>query len=128
MPSSVGEAVAIAISCAGLVVQLLVPGALFYWGRRVAARHGRARAWRVASLLPLAAFGVGVVGIVGTVLGLVHAFGAVARAEPATRATFLAQGISEAMNATAFGLVASGALYLASIAAFLYGTFARPRS
>ena len=43
-------------------------------------------------------------GLLGTVVGLIIAFGAVAGADPASKATMLAKGISEAMNCTAFGL------------------------
>jgi biopolymer transport protein ExbB/TolQ len=43
-------------------------------------------------------------GLLGTILGLISAFGAVATANPADKATILANSISEAMNCTAFGL------------------------
>jgi biopolymer transport protein ExbB/TolQ len=43
-------------------------------------------------------------GLLGTILGLIHAFAAVANANPADKATILASSISEAMNCTAFGL------------------------
>lgn len=46
-----------------------------------------------------------VVGLLVTVAGLIVAFDAVGRADPATKSQQLAEGISEAMNATAFGLV-----------------------
>ena len=44
-------------------------------------------------------------GLLGTIVGLIHSFGAVANADPAQKGTLLAAGISEAMNCTAFGLV-----------------------
>ena len=44
-------------------------------------------------------------GLFGTVYGLIVAFGAVAGADPAGKATMLAKGIEEAMNCTAFGLL-----------------------
>ena len=44
-------------------------------------------------------------GLLGTISGLIKSFGAVALADPAQRQAILAAGISEAMNATAFGLV-----------------------
>jgi biopolymer transport protein ExbB len=44
-------------------------------------------------------------GLLGTISGLIKSFGAVALADPAQRQAILAHGISEAMNATAFGLV-----------------------
>ena len=43
-------------------------------------------------------------GLLGTIIGLIHAFGAVANANPADKATILASSISEAMNCTGFGL------------------------
>jgi len=44
-------------------------------------------------------------GLLGTIVGLIHSFGAVANADPAQKGTLLAMGISEAMNCTAFGLL-----------------------
>lgn len=43
-------------------------------------------------------------GLLGTITGLIKCFGAVANANPADKAAILSQGISEAMNCTAFGL------------------------
>ncbi len=55
-------------------------------------------------------------GLLGTIVGLIGAFGAVANANPADKATILSQGISEAMYCTAFGLsVAIPALILYSV-------------
>ncbi len=44
-------------------------------------------------------------GLLGTITGLIKSFGAIALADPAQRQAILGRGISEAMNATAFGLV-----------------------
>lgn len=44
-------------------------------------------------------------GLLGTIIGLIQDFTAVSMADPAQKATLLAQGISVAMNNTAFGLV-----------------------
>jgi biopolymer transport protein ExbB len=44
-------------------------------------------------------------GLLGTIFGLTHAFSAVGQADPAQRSAFLAAGISQAMNTTAFGLM-----------------------
>ena len=44
-------------------------------------------------------------GLLGTVMGMIGAFGAVANVAPAEKATLLAASIAEAMNATAFGLM-----------------------
>src|SRR6187397_2446304 len=52
-------------------------------------------------------------GLLGTVNGLIHAFTAVATANPAEKANLLSASISEAMNCTAFGLmVAVPALFV----------------
>lgn len=47
------------------------------------------------------------IGLFGTVNGLIGAFKAVSHASPADRATILAGSIGEAMNCTRFGLLAS---------------------
>src|SRR5499425_1098691 len=44
-------------------------------------------------------------GLLGTVSGLIHAFSAVSTANPAEKANLLSASISEAMNCTAFGLM-----------------------
>jgi biopolymer transport protein ExbB len=44
-------------------------------------------------------------GLLGTVSGLIHAFAAVATVNPAEKANLLSASISEAMNCTAFGLL-----------------------
>ncbi|MBY0371879.1 MotA/TolQ/ExbB proton channel family protein [bacterium] len=44
-------------------------------------------------------------GLLGTISGMISSFAAVASANPAERATMLSAGISEAMNCTAFGLL-----------------------
>jgi biopolymer transport protein ExbB/TolQ len=46
-------------------------------------------------------------GLLGTVSGLIHAFAAVATVNPAEKANLLSASISEAMNCTAFGLMAA---------------------
>jgi biopolymer transport protein ExbB/TolQ len=45
------------------------------------------------------------VGLLGTITGLITAFQAVGAADPSQRSAFLAGGISMALNATAFGLL-----------------------
>jgi biopolymer transport protein ExbB len=52
-------------------------------------------------------------GLLGTVSGLIHAFGAVATANPADKANLLSASISEAMNCTAFGLMVAVPIVLA---------------
>jgi biopolymer transport protein ExbB len=44
------------------------------------------------------------IGLFGTILGMIHCFGGVANADPAMKAIILSKGISEAMNCTAYGL------------------------
>ncbi|WP_420465050.1 MotA/TolQ/ExbB proton channel family protein [Panacagrimonas sp.] len=44
-------------------------------------------------------------GLLGTVVGLITAFSALGSADPATKADLLSEGISEAMHCTAFGLM-----------------------
>ncbi|MHB8844735.1 MAG: MotA/TolQ/ExbB proton channel family protein [Nitrospirota bacterium] len=51
-------------------------------------------------------------GLLGTIMGLIAAFGAVATASPAEKAALLAASISEAMNCTAFGLMSAIPLLL----------------
>ncbi len=45
------------------------------------------------------------VGLFGTIVGLIDSFAGVAGVDPSMKATLLANGISEAMNCTAFGLL-----------------------
>lgn len=51
-------------------------------------------------------------GLLGTIIGLISAFTAVADADPAAKATLLSQSISVAMNTTAFGLISAIPLLL----------------
>jgi biopolymer transport protein ExbB/TolQ len=51
-------------------------------------------------------------GLLGTIMGLIAAFTAVAEADPSEKATLLSQSISVAMNTTAFGLMAAIPLLL----------------
>jgi biopolymer transport protein ExbB len=44
-------------------------------------------------------------GLLGTIIGLIDSFQAVANSNPAEKATLLSQGISMAMHATAYGLI-----------------------
>jgi len=44
-------------------------------------------------------------GLLGTISGLIRSFNAIALADPAQRQAILSAGIAEAMNATAFGLI-----------------------
>lgn len=44
-------------------------------------------------------------GLLGTITGLIHSFAAIATADASQRQAILANGIAEAMNCTAFGLI-----------------------
>lgn len=57
------------------------------------------------------------VGLFGTIVGLITAFGGVAKADPAEKAALLSRGISHALNCTAFGLL------VAIISILSYGYF-----
>lgn len=46
-------------------------------------------------------------GLLGTITGMIKSFAAVSYANPSEKAALLAAGISEAMNATAYGLIAA---------------------
>jgi biopolymer transport protein ExbB len=52
-------------------------------------------------------------GLLGTIIGLIQAFTAVAHASPAEKAELLSSSISVAMNTTAFGLIVAIPLLLA---------------
>ncbi len=67
----------------------------------------------------LAVFGnaVTLIGLLGTIVGLITAFGAVSDADPAKKAELLSKGIAEALNCTAF------ALLIAIPAIIFYGYF-----
>jgi len=45
------------------------------------------------------------IGLLGTIFGLIYSFEAVANADASMKATLLSAGISQAMNTTAFGLI-----------------------
>ena len=57
------------------------------------------------------------VGLLGTIIGLITSFSGVGQADAATKAALLSQGISEALNCTAFGLL------VAIISIFGYAIF-----
>ncbi len=58
-------------------------------------------------------------GLLGTIIGLIAAFTAVANADPSEKASLLSASISVAMNTTAFGLIA--AIPLIVLHSFLQG-------
>jgi hypothetical protein len=109
----------------GILVQIGVSIALWKWGQSVARRHPR-KFWQRSAWMPLIALVLSIVGLLTTITMLVKSFGAVAGADPAVKATVLAQGISEAMNWTAFLVLPAWGLYLASLVIFLVGTLKLP--
>ncbi len=56
-------------------------------------------------------------GLLGTIIGMIGSFRAVAQADPATKAEELSRGISHALNCTAFGLL------VAIVAIVAYGLY-----
>lgn len=58
-------------------------------------------------------------GLLGTISGLIASFAAAAKIDPAQKAELLATGISEAMNCTAYGLIV--AIFSLLMYAFLQG-------
>ncbi len=64
------------------------------------------------SYLPNLANVATLLGLLGTIVGLIQAFTAVSLADPSQKATLLAKGISVAMNTTAFGLIVAVPLML----------------
>lgn len=56
-------------------------------------------------------------GLLGTIIGMIGSFRAVAAADPATKALELSKGISHALNCTAFGL------FVAIVSIVAYGLF-----
>lgn len=44
-------------------------------------------------------------GLLGTIVGMIRSFAAISQADQMTKATLLAAGVSEAMHATAYGLI-----------------------
>lgn len=59
---------------------------------------------RIGFLAMLANVGT-LTGLLGTIVGMIKSFTAVTYGNPADKATLLSQGISEAMNTTAYGLI-----------------------
>lgn len=78
------------------VVQLLMDEAALAQIPRIETRTGFLVMFSNVSTL---------LGLLGTIIGLIRSFAAVAGASAGEKATELAKGISEAMNCTAFGLI-----------------------
>jgi biopolymer transport protein ExbB/TolQ len=87
--------------------------ATVWWSVRMWKRSGELKGWMRALAGIVAASAA--IGSLGTLVGLVKAFGATGgeSVDPSQKARILAEGISEAMNCTAAGLL----LWLPSVIA-----------
>jgi hypothetical protein len=104
----------------GLVLQMALALGLRRWGLAVAARLPGVW-WRRMTWAPIVALTLSLTGAAVAAIILVRTFIAVSAGEPSEKATRLAQGISAAMNTTAFFAVGSTALFLASAVVFFVG-------
>lgn len=64
-----------------------------------------ARLTRRTSYLAMLGNTATLLGLLGTIVGMIKSFAGIANADPVERSAVLAAGISEAMNATAYGLI-----------------------
>ena len=76
----------------GFLTQLVIVWALVTWGRWVAARRGSGLWWRRAARGPLAAFGLGAIGVAISSVMLVGAFEAISSADPSQKANAVPPG------------------------------------
>ncbi|MBI3994890.1 MAG: MotA/TolQ/ExbB proton channel family protein [Nitrospirae bacterium] len=67
---------------------------------------------RRTAYLPILANVATLLGLLGTIIGVIEAFSAVSAADPSQKAVLLARGISVALNMTAFGLMVAVPLIL----------------
>lgn len=104
----------------GLLVHTAVAIGLAYWARRALAE--RLTLQRVALACVALAFFAVPIGLFITIMQLVDAFGAVAHAEASERAALLSASISNAMTATAIGMVATMIGYGGAIGLCAFGT------
>lgn len=110
----------------GFAVEALLMAGLILWGRWVARRQGGGWWWTLA-WLPVLGVAAAALGVLGTIIGMMNAFSAVAEAEPSMKATLLAEGIEAAMISTAIGVGVSTVLHLANCAVLIAGTVRAPR-
>jgi hypothetical protein len=105
MADTARSMIAVEVLLAWLVLALVATVATVWWSTRLWRRRGEIpkRALAVAAIVATAA----IAGALGTVAGLVMAVGAVGgeSVDPSHKARMLAEGISEAINCTALGLV-----------------------
>jgi hypothetical protein len=128
MPSlGAGEALALPIGLCTAFGPLVLWIGLIGWSRAVGSRYPETSRWRRLWVVPVASLGVQLLGIAITVVMLMRSFGTIAGTTAADRATTLAESISDAMNATACGLVLGAVLLVASIVLVVVGQVNAPR-
>lgn len=120
-------ALPIAVAVIAFAGQVLVSFLLRSLGKRVAARHGDTRGWRIASWLPIAALLIASVGLAFAFSGLFQAFDAVGHAAPDQRQQILEEGISEAMTVIKIAGPVAAWLYLGSVVLFAVGLSMQPK-
>ena len=101
-----------------LILSLVGAMATAWWSRRLwRRRKGLAVRTRIIAVVVATS---AVLGALGTLIGLVKAFGAVGgeSIDPSQRARILAEGLSEAMNCTALGVV----VWVPSAIALIFAT------
>jgi hypothetical protein len=109
-----------------VVLQLFVTLALGAWGRWVARRHGDTNFWRFARWTPWISMALLTIGAIVAVVLLTRAFEATKTTDAAHKATLLARGISEAMNASAMFMIPGYALLLFGVVSFAIGSLRSP--
>ena len=118
----VGELIVILILLlVSIVVPVGVTVAMWIWGTNLSVRHG-GKWWPRARWLPIVGGGLLGVGLILTVVSLLHGFSSVSDVDPSQKAELLAKGISESINYAAFVTVPGQLLYLCAIVLFLVGT------
>jgi hypothetical protein len=106
----------------GLVVEIAITMALDAWGRWVAQRRGNGRYWRFVRWTPWMSTGTLAIGTLVGVVSLMRALAAVEKGDASDKASRLSQGISDAMNRSAFFMVLGYALLLLGVVSFIVGS------
>ncbi len=111
----------------GLVVQVVVTGALAAWGRWVEARMGGGVLWKWARRGPWLSFALVIPGMLLGIWLITRAFGAAQSLSSEYKARALAEGISRAMNVSALFFLPGYLILLGSIVAFVVGSLRAAR-
>jgi biopolymer transport protein ExbB/TolQ len=82
-----------------------LPEGLIQDGLQLAIQEHQVRIMKRTGFLPTTANVATLLGLLGTIAGLIQSFQAVAHADPQQKSALLSAGISTAMNATMLGLV-----------------------